>query len=110
DLHRDFPSEGILRALQYESKKPIKHSASIGQSIQAVRLLTPTDKAILDFALSRVLSGQTGLLDQPFGLWTKCDETFADYFLRNWTERRKPLAFLLYDPPPGLPSGSPVFI
>ena len=110
DLRTTFPAEGILRALQFEGKKPIKHGASIGQSIQAIRLLTSTDKQLLDFALSRLLTGQTGLLDQPFGLWTKCDETFANYFLHNWTERREPMAFLLYDPPPGLPAGSPVFI
>ena len=35
---------------------------------------------------------------------------FADYFLRNWTEKREPLAFLLYDPPPALEVGAPIFI
>jgi hypothetical protein len=35
---------------------------------------------------------------------------FADYFLKNWTERREPLAFLLYDPPPAVRTGAPVFI
>ena len=44
------------------------------------------------------------------GLWTKCDSVFADYFLKNWSRRREPLAFLLYDPPPALRAGSPVFI
>jgi hypothetical protein len=35
---------------------------------------------------------------------------FADYFLKNWAQRREPLAFLLYDPLPSLRTGSPVFI
>jgi len=49
-------------------------------------------------------------MDSPFGLWTKCDAVFADYFLSNWTAREEPLAFLLYDSPPDVPSGAPVFI
>jgi hypothetical protein len=44
------------------------------------------------------------------GLWTKCDRVFADYFLKNWSRRREPLAFLLYDSPPALRTGAPVFI
>jgi hypothetical protein len=35
---------------------------------------------------------------------------FADYFLKNWTARREPLAFLLYDPPPTVRRGAPVFV
>jgi hypothetical protein len=35
---------------------------------------------------------------------------FAGYFLKNWVQRREPLAFLLYDPPPTLRTGAPVFI
>ena len=50
------------------------------------------------------------MLNAPFGLWTKCDAVFADYFWRNWQARRQPLAFLLYDSPPFLPPGAPVFI
>ena len=48
--------------------------------------------------------------DAPAGLWTKCDRFFADYFLKNWTARRQPQGFLLYDPPPRLSAGAPIFI
>jgi hypothetical protein len=34
----------------------------------------------------------------------------ADYFWKNWKARREPMAFLLYDSPPVLPLGAPVFI
>jgi hypothetical protein len=64
----------------------------------------------LEALLHRILGGEVPLLDAPFGLWTKCDAVFADYFLKNWQARRKPLAFLLYDSPPVLPTGAPVFI
>ena len=110
DLANRFPAEGILRALQFERKKPIKHGASIGQSLQAIRLLSRADERLLDFALNRVLNGENPLVDQPFGLWTKCDGVFANYFLTNWKARHEPLAFLLYDPPPALPAGSLIFI
>jgi hypothetical protein len=50
------------------------------------------------------------VLDIPFGLWTKCREPFAEYFLKNWRARQEPLAFLLYDSPPVLSRGAPVFI
>jgi len=49
-------------------------------------------------------------MDSPFGLWTKCDAVFADYFLTNWDARREALAFQLYDSPPVLQAGAPVFI
>ena len=35
---------------------------------------------------------------------------FANYFLKNWETNRAPLAFLLYDSPPVLAPGAPVFI
>jgi hypothetical protein len=110
DLGKRFPAEGLLRALQFETGKPIKHGASIGQSLQALRFLTQTDERVLDTALQRILGGDHHFLDGPFGLWTKCDRVFADYFVNNWTQRRERLAFLLYDPPPVLLAGAPVFI
>ncbi len=110
DLHKRFPAEGLLRAFQFETGKPITHGASLGQSLQTLRALTPADDQVLAAALRRLQSGEDRLLDAPFGLWTKCDRVFADYFLKNWNERRRPLAFLLYDSPPVLPRGAPVFI
>lgn len=85
-------------------------SASIGQSLQTIRFLSETDTQALDDVLQRLQSGESRPLEAPFGLWTKCDSAFADYFLKNWTQRRKPLAFLLYDSPPELEAGAPIFI
>lgn len=109
NLARRFPADGLLRSLAYETGKPIKHGASIGQSIQAIRFLDRADTILLNYCLNRVL---TGLEPQPgiCGLWTKCDRTFANYFLANWESRRLPQAFLLFDSPPVLPVGAPVFI
>lgn len=108
-LGRKFPAEVLLRSLAYESGRPIKHGASVGQSIQSIRLLNATDVILLNYCLNRVLAG---LEPQPgmCALWTKCDRVFAEYFVANWTARRVPQAFLLYDSPPTLPIGAPVFI
>ncbi len=110
DLGKRFPAEALLRAFQFDPGKPIKYGASIGQALQTLRLLEEADERILDAALSRLVSGKASALDRPCGLWTKCGREFADYFLTNWTQRREPLAFLLYDPPPSLDMGAPVFI
>src|SRR5262249_8650966 len=110
DLGRRYPAEGLLRALEFDGRRPIRYGASIGQSLQAIRLLTPSDPLLLEGALHHLEAGEQVLLDAPFGLWTKCDAVFADYFLTNWTERRAALAFLLYDSPPVLLQGAPVFI
>lgn len=109
DLGRRFPAEGLLRSLAYESGKPIRHGANIGQSIQSIRFVNRADTILLNYCLNRVL---TGLEPQPgtCGLWTKCDESFADYFVANWDARRVPQAFLLFDSPPAIPIGAPVFI
>jgi hypothetical protein len=110
DLGRRFPAEGLLRALEFEPRKPILYGASIGQSLQSLRSLSPQDEAILAAALNRLRAGESPLLDTPFALWTKCDAVFAGYFLKNWQARAEPLAFLLYDSPPVLSDGAPVFI
>ena len=110
DLGKRFPCDGIVRALQFETKKPVKFGAHIGQALQAIRFLSGEDTRTLDAALGRILAGEAPVLDAPFGLWTKCDGVFADYFWKNWKARREPLAFLLYDSPPVLPLGAPVFI
>lgn len=110
DLGKRFPAEGLLRAFQFDPAKPIRHGANLGQSLQALRLLDDADERVLDSVLARVVSEKGSALDGPFGLWTKCARVFADYFLANWTTRREPLAFLLYDPPPALEAGAPVFI
>jgi hypothetical protein len=67
------------------------------------------DTILLNHCLNRVLTGQE---PQPglCGLWTKCDQVFADYFLTNWEARRVPQAFMLFDSPPSVPIGAPVFI
>lgn len=110
DFGRKFPAEGLLRAFEFDSRKPIKFGASIGQSLQTIRVLAPSDERVLEAALRRIMGGDAPLADTPFSLWTKCDAVFADYFLKNWQARRKPLAFLLYDSPPALPVGTLVFI
>jgi hypothetical protein len=89
---------------------PIKYGSSIGQSLQTLRLIDPADERILDAALGDLGKGEAVPLAGSAGLWTKCDSVFADYFLKNWSSRREPLAFLLYDPPPALRPGAPVFI
>jgi hypothetical protein len=110
DLGRRFPAEGLLRALTFETGRPIRYGASIGQSLQALRLLDPGDERLLNAALDALLKGESPPHATACGLWTKCDGVFADYFLTNWTQRREALAFLLYDPPPSLRAGAPVFI
>jgi hypothetical protein len=110
DLGKHFPAEGLLRAFQFDSDKLVKFGASLGQSIQTIRLITPTDEKILNAVLQRILAGKERALDTPFGLWTKCDRVFAEFFSKNWQTRQEPLAFLLYDSPPVLTPGSPVFI
>ena len=110
DLAKRFPCDGVLRALQFETGKPVKFGGHIGQALQTIRFMSAEDKWTLDVALGRVLAGESPAMDAPFGLWTKCDGVFADYFWKNWQARREPLAFLLYDSPPALPLGAPVFI
>jgi hypothetical protein len=110
NLEQRFPAEGLLRAFTFETGRPIKYGASIGQSLQTLRLLDPGDEQVLNAALDALQKGESPPHAVPCGLWTKCDGVFADYFLKNWTQRREPLAFLLYDPPPSLRMGSPVFI
>ncbi len=109
DLGTRFPGEGLLRCFTYETGKPIRHGASLGQAIQTIRFLSRSDSAILNHCLWRVLAGEQ---PQPgmAGLWTKCDRPFADYFLTNWQTRRTPQAFFLFDSPPALSFGAPVFI
>ncbi len=110
DLGKRFPAEGLLRALQFDPGKPIRHGASIGQALQTLRLLSPADEQILEAGLGPILSGADKPVDRPCGLWTKCAPFFANYFLTDWRQRRQPQAFLLYDPPPAVDAGMPVFI
>lgn len=110
DLLKRFPAEGLLRSLQFETNRPIAFGASLGQSLQSIRFLKPHEERILDAALQRILQGDAAVLDAPFGIWTKCDPVYADYFLRNWQARQQPLAFMLFDSPPVLTPGAPVFI
>jgi hypothetical protein len=110
DLGRCFPAEALLRAFTFETGRAIKYGASIGQSLQTLRILGASDKRVLNAGLEAALRGDSLSRANPCGLWTKCDAVFADYFLKNWARRRRPLAFLLYDPPPTLPARSPVFI
>jgi hypothetical protein len=78
--------------------------------LQTLRLLDVGDERVLDAALGAIQKSGQPPHATPGGLWTKCASVFADYFLTNWTQRREPLAFLLYDPPPALTTGAPVFI
>jgi hypothetical protein len=110
DLGRRFPAEGLLRAFTFETARPIKYGGSIGQSLQTLRLIDPGDERVLDAILNTIRKGGGPPHTIPCGLWTKCDGVFADYFLKNWVRSREPLAFLLYDPPPSLGTGAPVFI
>lgn len=110
DLGTRFPADGLLRVFCFESGKPIRFGANLGQSVQTIRFLSPNDEQTLDAALGRILGGEGRLVEVPFGLWTKCDSIFADYFLKNWNARGEPLAFFLYDSPPVLIPGAPIFI
>ena len=110
DLGKRMPAEGLLRAFDFESKKPIKFGASLGQSLQAIRFLAGVDELVINAALKRTVDGEERVIDSPFGLWTKCDSVFAKYFLRNYQANRGYLAFLLYDSPPVLTTGAPIFI
>jgi hypothetical protein len=105
-----FPAEGLLRAFSFESGRAIKTGSHLGQALQSIRFLSPQDEHILDHLGRRSATGDLSQLDYPFGLWTKCDAVFANYFLSNWRTEQKSLAFLLYDSPPVLPTGAPVFI
>jgi hypothetical protein len=110
DLGRAFPAEGLLRAFTFETGRPIKYGASIGQALQTLRLLDAGDQRVLEAGLDTICKGEGPPHATACALWTKCDSVFADYFLKNWTQCREPLAFLLYDPPPTLRTGAPVFI
>ena len=110
DLGRRFPAEGLLRALEFGSGRPVKQGASIGQSLQTLRFLSLDDEKVMGTYLRRALAAHDEGIDTPCGLWTKCGAVFANYFIKNWNERKQPLAFLLYDPPPALRVGAPVFI
>jgi hypothetical protein len=110
DFGRMFPAEGLLRAFSFESGKAVKTGAHLGQALRAIRFLSPQDEHISDRLAPRSVTGDLSQLDSPFGLWTKCDAVFADYFLNNWRTKQEPLAFLLYDSPPVLPTGAAVFI
>jgi hypothetical protein len=110
DLGTRFPAEGLLRALDFATGRPVKQGAALGQALQTLRFLTPDDQAVLQAALQRLLGDKGPALEEPFGLWTKCERSFADYFLTNWRQRRQLVAFLLYDPPPTLAPGAPVFV
>jgi hypothetical protein len=110
DLGRRYPAEGLLRAFTFETGRPIKYGASIGQALQTLRMLDPGDERVLEAALDGLEQGAGVPAAAPCGLWTKCEPVFADYFRKNWAQRREPMAFLLYDPPPALPAGAPVFI
>lgn len=110
DLGKRFPAEGLLRAFEFQGKQPIKFGAKLGQSLQTIRFLASTEEQVLDAALERIPNGAERILDTPFGLWTKCESVYADYFLKNWQAKGDALAFLLYDSPPVLTAGAPIFI
>src|SRR4051794_13330319 len=105
DFRRSVPAEGLLRAFVFETGRPIKYGASLGQSLQTLRLLSAGDEAVLNAVAEGVRAWGLPACPETCGLWTKCDAVFSNYFLTNWTQRREPLAFLLYDPPPSVRPG-----
>jgi len=48
DLGGRFPAEGLLRALMFETGRPIRYGASIGQALRTLRLLDAIDEHMLD--------------------------------------------------------------
>jgi len=110
DLGKQFPAEALLRAFVFETNRPIRYGASIGQSLQTLRLFNEDDERVLNAVFGRIGSQCGPWSGSACGLWTKCDGVFADYFLKNWKVRREPLGFLLYDPPPAVRTGRPIFI
>lgn len=105
-----FPADGLLRVLLFETGKPIKYGANIGQALQTIRMASDEDQIVLDAALRIALDQAGRFKDFIFGLWTKCAPEFADFFITNWREKGQPLAFLLYDSAPLLKPGAPVFV
>jgi hypothetical protein len=110
NLGKQFPAEALLRAFTFDTDRPIKYGASIGQSLQTLRLLSEADERVLNVAVQAVVRNDGHSGEITCGLWTKCDAVYADYFLKNWTRRHEPLAFFLYDAPPASRPGAPVFI
>ena len=43
DLQKQFPAEALLRAFAFETDRPIKYGANIGQSLQTLRMLGESD-------------------------------------------------------------------
>ena len=76
---RNFEFLRQLRALQFDTRLSIRHGSSIGQSLQTLRLLAPSDELLLKHAVGRLVDREPTAVDSPFGLWTKCDAVFADY-------------------------------
>jgi hypothetical protein len=110
DLNRSVPAEGVLRAMTFDPAKPVRHGSSLGQSLQSVRMVSSIDEELLESVVARLDDPPAGAFKLVRGLWTKCDLEYAEYFRINAAAGREPQAFLLYDPPPSLPDGAPVFI
>ena len=90
--------------------EPVKHGASIGQSLQTLRFLSPNDDEALEaaFTANENVFPVRRIRHAAFGRnVTACLQIT---FSRTGQRRREPLAFLLYDPPPVLAVGAPVFI
>ena len=57
DLGKQFPAEGLLRALVFETDRPIKYGANIGQSVQTLRL---QKRPVLEFLRQAVQAHRHG--------------------------------------------------
>jgi hypothetical protein len=53
DLGKSFQAEALLRAFAFETDRPIKYGANIGQSLQTLRLLGDADERVLNSAMAR---------------------------------------------------------
>src|SRR5438309_822314 len=46
DLGKQFPAEALIRALEFEHHKPVQYGASLGQSLQSIRVLSAQDESL----------------------------------------------------------------
>lgn len=115
DLGLKLPIEDVIRSLSFEPVRPLAPDASIGQSIQTMRLLSKDDRFLLLRLLERIRSEadpkpERQVWNPVVGIWTKCSGAYARKFLENWQSSSTVQAFLLYDAQPFLPRRAPVFV
>ena len=83
-LAKGSPPRDSSCAFTFETGRAIKYGASIGQSLQSLRLLDSSDERVLDAALGTIQRGESPPFVTSCGLWNEMCSVFAGYFLKNW--------------------------